>query len=93
MELRNRLESSLGLTLSATLVWTHPNVAAISNFLGQQLFESQSTAPKPDSEPQVQPELGGMTADEVAKTSERLSSLSDEELASLVSKSLPEEML
>jgi acyl transferase domain-containing protein/acyl carrier protein len=49
MELRNRLESSLGLTLSATLVWTHPNVAAISQFLHAQL--GYEAAPEPEAAP------------------------------------------
>jgi acyl transferase domain-containing protein/NADPH:quinone reductase-like Zn-dependent oxidoreductase/acyl carrier protein/short-subunit dehydrogenase len=37
LELRNRLESSLGLTLSATLVWAYPTVAELAAHLGQRL--------------------------------------------------------
>jgi len=37
LELRNRLESGLGLRLSATLVWTYPTVAALSEHLTGEL--------------------------------------------------------
>nr|AYM54553.1 polyketide synthase [Racemicystis crocea] len=37
LELRNRLESGLGLQLSATLVWTYPTVAALSEHLAGEL--------------------------------------------------------
>ncbi|KFE58861.1 type I polyketide synthase [Hyalangium minutum] len=33
LELRNRLEARLGFTLSATLVWTYPHVAALTEYL------------------------------------------------------------
>jgi acyl transferase domain-containing protein/surfactin synthase thioesterase subunit/acyl carrier protein len=37
LELRNRLEASLGLTLSATLIWTHPHLAALAESLAGKL--------------------------------------------------------
>jgi myxalamid-type polyketide synthase MxaF len=37
LELRNRLEAVLGMRLSATLVWAHPTVAKIADFLASQL--------------------------------------------------------
>jgi NAD(P)-dependent dehydrogenase (short-subunit alcohol dehydrogenase family)/acyl carrier protein len=37
LELRNRLESALGLKLSATLVWSYPHVAAIAEYLATLL--------------------------------------------------------
>jgi acyl carrier protein len=37
LELRNRLERSLGLTLPATLVWNYPTVAALAPHLAGRL--------------------------------------------------------
>jgi NADPH:quinone reductase-like Zn-dependent oxidoreductase/acyl carrier protein/short-subunit dehydrogenase len=37
LELRNRLENSLGLTLSATLIWNYPTVDALTPFLTEKL--------------------------------------------------------
>jgi acyl carrier protein len=37
LELRNRLEASTGLKLSATLVWNHPTVRALATYLGGQM--------------------------------------------------------
>jgi hypothetical protein len=33
LELRNRLERALGLTLSASLIWQHPSIAALTEAL------------------------------------------------------------
>jgi acyl carrier protein len=37
LELRNRLESSLGVTLQATLVWSHPTIAALTPHLAEKI--------------------------------------------------------
>jgi len=37
LELRNRLETSLGLTLSATLIWNYPTIDALVPFLAEKL--------------------------------------------------------
>jgi myxalamid-type polyketide synthase MxaE and MxaD len=37
LEIRNRLEGSLGLTLPASLVWTYPTVAALAAYLADTL--------------------------------------------------------
>jgi acyl transferase domain-containing protein/acyl carrier protein len=37
LELRNRLETSLGLTLSATLIWNYPTIDALTPFLAEKL--------------------------------------------------------
>ncbi|WP_437819488.1 type I polyketide synthase [Sorangium sp. So ce1078] len=37
MEIRNRLEATLGLRLSATLVWTYPTVASLAPYLAEQM--------------------------------------------------------
>jgi myxalamid-type polyketide synthase MxaE and MxaD len=47
LEIRNRLERSSGLTLSATLVWTYPTVAALADFLEASLWPaSEAVTPK-----------------------------------------------
>ncbi|WP_437819494.1 SDR family NAD(P)-dependent oxidoreductase [Sorangium sp. So ce1078] len=45
LELRNRLESGLKLTLPATLVWAYPAVAALSTHLARKLDLSFDEAP------------------------------------------------
>ena len=52
LELRNRLETSLGIKLSATLVWNHPTVRALASYLAGRLGisleqESEATADTP----------------------------------------------
>jgi acyl carrier protein len=37
LELRNRIESSLGLKLSATVVWNYPTIAALAEYLVRKL--------------------------------------------------------
>nr|AAK57190.1 MxaF [Stigmatella aurantiaca] len=37
MEIRNRLEASLGLKLSATVVWTYPTLAALTPYLAEKM--------------------------------------------------------
>lgn len=37
MEIRNRLEASLGLKLSATLVWAYRTLVALVTFLSERL--------------------------------------------------------
>jgi phthiocerol/phenolphthiocerol synthesis type-I polyketide synthase C len=37
LDLRNRLEASLGLRLSATVVWNHPTVAALADHLARRM--------------------------------------------------------
>jgi epothilone polyketide synthase D len=44
LELRNRLEASLGVTLSATLVWGHPTAAALGKFLADKMELSTDAA-------------------------------------------------
>jgi hypothetical protein len=37
LELRNRLEASLGLKLSATVVWSYPTLTALAEHLAKRL--------------------------------------------------------
>jgi acyl carrier protein len=50
LELRNRLESGLGLALPATLVWTYPTVAALAEHLAGELSQAQAEPRAPDPE-------------------------------------------
>ncbi|MBL8976367.1 MAG: KR domain-containing protein, partial [Myxococcales bacterium] len=45
LEVRNRLEAGLGLTLSATLLWTYPTVAALADFLAKRIAPAPAPAP------------------------------------------------
>jgi phthiocerol/phenolphthiocerol synthesis type-I polyketide synthase C len=51
LELRNRLELSLGLTLSATLIWGQPTIAALAPFLLEKL-ELADSAPAEQENPE-----------------------------------------
>nr|AYM54557.1 hypothetical protein [Racemicystis crocea] len=44
LELRNRLESGLGLHLSATLIWTYPTVTALAEHLAAALGSAEEAA-------------------------------------------------
>ena len=51
LEIRNRLERSLGVLLPATLVWSYSNVAALARHLLDQLrFSQEDAAPAPAAE-------------------------------------------
>jgi acyl carrier protein len=55
IELRNRLETSMGLTLSATLIWNYPSVEALIPFLAEKmgvLLEGDSEEKTADPEPE-----------------------------------------
>jgi acyl transferase domain-containing protein/NAD(P)-dependent dehydrogenase (short-subunit alcohol dehydrogenase family)/acyl carrier protein len=44
IELRNRLESSTGLSLPSTAIWTYPTPAHMTEFLAQKLLHSDTAA-------------------------------------------------
>ena len=46
IELRNRLETGLNLTLSATLVWNYPTIAEMAAYLAEKMGISLTTADK-----------------------------------------------
>jgi acyl transferase domain-containing protein/NAD(P)-dependent dehydrogenase (short-subunit alcohol dehydrogenase family) len=75
LELKNQLEAALGLRLSATLVFTHPTLAAIGVFLDESLFAPE--APGATSKEQ------DAVAEEVSKAQAEIDRASDEELAAL----------
>lgn len=67
MELRNRLERDLGLTLSATLVWNYPTIELMGAFLAERLgLVDRTTSETPaehDSQPNEAPALSSIIAD------------------------------
>jgi acyl carrier protein len=48
VELRNVLGKSLGMSLAATLLFDHPSIEALSEFLWSELREDEGPAEKPD---------------------------------------------
>jgi myxalamid-type polyketide synthase MxaE and MxaD len=66
MELRNRLERDLGLTLSATLVWNYPTIESMSVFLAEKLgLATQASTETPiqrNSQPADAPALDTIIA-------------------------------
>ena len=79
LELRNRLESSLGLSLPATLVWSYPTINALVPHLAGKMGLSL--------EPEEQ--ANTHTAAEQQETVlEELGQLSDEEMAALLAEEL-----
>jgi acyl carrier protein len=74
LELRNRLEAGLGLTLSATLVWNYPTVSALVPFLAGRMelaleaAEPESQVESNESKEEPAPdEIEQLSQDEVEK--------------------------
>jgi len=61
LELRNRIESTLGINIPVTLLWTYPTVVSLSKHLAQGGLLLTGGAPQPPVEPEA-----GAVADEVA---------------------------
>ena len=49
LELRNRLERSLGIRLSATLVWAHPTIFDLATYLATRLNIELDDSPAADA--------------------------------------------
>jgi acyl carrier protein len=81
LEVRNRLEVSLGLTLSATLVWSYPTIAALATHLASQLETPLDTPSSSDAAVQTGP-------DQLAETAAKIAQLSDAEMEALLLKKL-----
>jgi acyl transferase domain-containing protein/acyl carrier protein len=81
LEIRNRLEASLGLTIPATLIWTYPTIAALSVHLGRALGLPDEAQPAPaPTEPSI--------PDELRRTAEKIAELSEAEMEALLLKKL-----
>nr|CCE88379.1 polyketide synthase [Sorangium cellulosum] len=76
LELRNRLEVSLGLKLSATLLFTYPSLAALATYL--------MTALSPAGAPKKPAPRGDAAAGADAASLERIKQLTDSEMAALL---------
>ncbi|NVJ08009.1 SDR family NAD(P)-dependent oxidoreductase [Myxococcus sp. AM001] len=89
LELRNRVEASLGLTLSATLLWTHSTLGALSAHLLERLELApvrEPATPSPSTEGQER--VAEESAAELAALSdERLLDLFDDALTALENES------
>jgi acyl carrier protein len=68
LDLRNRLEVSLGVSLPATLLWTHPTLAAMAEHLAQKMDIALAAAPPP-------PEVAALAPD--AAIASEVDALSD----------------
>src|SRR6185295_5175791 len=78
LEIRNRLEASLGLTLSATMAWTYPTLSALTTHLAQQMdlpLDETSAITNPED-------------DRLSEIAGRIADLSDEEMEALLMKKL-----
>jgi acyl carrier protein len=78
LEIRNRLEASLGLTLSATLAWTYPTLAALTVHLAERMD-------LPLEEPQA---AAGGESDRLAQIAGSIANLSESEMEALLMKKL-----
>jgi acyl carrier protein len=88
LELRNRLEARLGVTLSATLVWTYPHIAALTEYLCSLLGPARGEAsshrtagPQGEADTRHAGRLDGEPKPEINESA--LDKMSDDELASL----------
>src|SRR5262249_39027376 len=63
LELRNRLERSLGLTLRATLIWNYPTVAALAGHLEEAM--GYRATPKNEIESLSEEEAGAQLLEEL----------------------------
>jgi myxalamid-type polyketide synthase MxaE and MxaD len=84
LELRNRLEASLGLTLSATLIWGYPTVAALAPHLAARMgialdvAETASATPSAETPEDVNA-VAALSADDTrARLEAELDGLSEE---------------
>jgi NAD(P)-dependent dehydrogenase (short-subunit alcohol dehydrogenase family)/acyl carrier protein len=80
LELRNRIESSLGLKLSATVVWNHPTIKALSEYLERKLELAGIDSPAPPT-----PLVPAAPSPDVAAAVDRLT---DAEVATALAQTL-----
>ena len=68
LELRNRLESSLGTTLPVALVWAYPTITDLAGALCERLGYAPlaNTEQTPDAEPDLSDEEMELLSDLVA---------------------------
>jgi epothilone polyketide synthase D len=83
LELRNRLQRALGIAFPATLLWTYPHLAALSVHLAEKLAPAADATVSAPTVRATAPDEKAFAAD-----SERITSLSDRDFASLVASRL-----
>jgi acyl transferase domain-containing protein/nucleoside-diphosphate-sugar epimerase/acyl carrier protein len=90
MELRNRLEVSLGLKLSGVVIWNHPTVAKLAPYLASRLqptggrqSAAQSSSEKRASEPAASP-IEGNESTAASSRQTKIDSLTAAEVADLL---------
>src|SRR5262249_36642402 len=81
VEFRNRLEADLGLTLSATLVWGYPTVAALTPHLADKMGISLAY-------PEENHKMSGIGDNMPSPSSADLEQLSQEEMRVLLAEEL-----
>ena len=74
-ELKNRCEQTLGLTLSATIVWNYPTIAALAGYLAEKLGVSleDNVTPGSANEPEGESAVSESSTAEVVTGVEALS--------------------
>lgn len=80
IELKNRLQASLGKPLSSTIVFDHPTVTALAEYLERNYLTVAGDSTEPNAEAKTQ--------DEEAKTLSELQQMSDEDAESTLAKEL-----
>jgi myxalamid-type polyketide synthase MxaF len=66
VELRNRLESTLGVGLSVALVFTYSTIAALAEFIADELAVTETPAaePEPDERPSMAADIDLLSDEE-----------------------------
>ena len=65
LELRNRLEGRVGLSFSATLIWSCPTVCALAEYIASQIDTPGEPAALPQERPASTDPLAGLTEDDL----------------------------
>jgi acyl carrier protein len=74
LEIRNRLEASLGLTLSATMAWTYPTLGALTTHLAEKMELPLEEVKTP----------GNAEQDRLSEVAGRIANLSESEMEELI---------
>ncbi len=91
VELKNRLQLSLGRSLSSTLVFEHPSVRALAGYLAPLLAMPSPAGGEPPIPAQPVVDEDGLAPEEAGEMLTHLSDLSDEEVAALLARMTPED--
>jgi acyl transferase domain-containing protein/NAD(P)-dependent dehydrogenase (short-subunit alcohol dehydrogenase family)/SAM-dependent methyltransferase/acyl carrier protein len=78
MELKNTLQSSLGLTLPSTLLFDYPTLGALTRYIAQQLLVPEPPASPPKVAPKVAPQLEAQPLQPALSGDQLITSVDDE---------------